>query len=288
MKTTPLTPEFWIAEWNASQERMALLARQGYTGRDLWNRMASEYGGGRTNDSYHKSETEGLVARLTEYGLLRPRFRVLDVGCGPGGKALAFAGHGADVVALDFSEKMLDRLRRSVPADLAGSVEPVEADWEDVDLADRGWEGVFDLVFVSMTPGVRTPEAFLKLHRASRHGCYFRGWAGRRTDVLLAGLWRHLKDEPMPPMCGDIVQAFNLLYAMGLSPRIEFSKIGWATREPVAKTSAFCRTFFADMTNLNAAELGARIDGYLSSVAQDGQVLRKTEGRIGTMTWEVA
>ena len=206
---------------------------------------------------------------------------MLDVGCGPGGKAIAFARRVAEVVALDFSEKMLERLRANVPADLAERVQPVEADWAEVDLEKRGWEGSFDLVFASMTPAVWTPESFLKLHRASRHGCYSRGWAGRRTDFLLAELWPQLRGEPMPHV------AFNLLHAMGRSPSMEFDEIGWEKREPVEKASGFLRTFFANVTDLDENELRERIDAYLASVASDGQVVRRTTGRTGTMIWEV-
>ena len=287
METGIDSPEFWISQWKASLEGMACQAGRGYAGRGLWNRMAFEYGKETMRNSSPERETEELVSTLEDRGLLQAGYRVLDIGCGAGGKAIAFAKRGAEVVALDFSEKMLERLRASVPAELAGGIQPVEADWEEVDLKKHGWEGSFDLVFASMTPAVRTPESFLKLHRASRRGCYFRGWAGRRRDFLLADLWRHLKGEPMPPMCGDIVVAFNLLYAMGLSPGVEFDEVAWEKYEPVERASEFLKVFFAAVTDLSEDELGRRIDGHLASVARDGQVVRRTAGRTGTMIWEV-
>ena len=91
----------------------------------------------------------------------------------------------------------------------------------------------------------------------------------------------------MPPMCGDIVVAFNLLYAMGLSPSIEFDEVAWEKHEPVERASEFLMTFFADVTDLGDDELGKLVDGYLMSVARDGQVVRRTAGRTGTMIWEV-
>ena len=287
MKTGIETPEFWIGEWNASLERRAWPGGRGYAGRDLWNRMAAEYGKETATDSSRRRNTDALVSSLVAGGLLEPGFRVLDVGCGPGRTAIAFAERGAEVVALDFSEKMLERLRLSVPADLAGRVEPVEADWGEVDIETRGWKGAFDLVFASMTPGVQTPEAFLKLHRASRRACFFRGWAGRRTEPLFAELWRWIKGEPVPAMCGDISLAFNLLYAMGFSPSLEFNDIGWEKREPVEKASEFFTALFADVADLDGTELGDRIDRCLASFAEDGEVVRRTTGRTGTMTWRV-
>ena len=52
-----------------------------------------------------------LDAMLAE-GVITGRERVLDVGCGPGATALAFAARVASVVALDLTPAMLDQARR--------------------------------------------------------------------------------------------------------------------------------------------------------------------------------
>lgn len=250
--------------------------------------MAADYERWNARGAEKDAAAEELIAVLSSRGLFREGMRVLDVGCGTGRMATTFAGRGAEVTALDFSPAMLRRLHEALPAEMEGRVHPVEADWEEVDLAKRGWERAFDLVLACITPAVRTPEEFLKLHRASRGGCCFRGWAGRREDPLLAELWQRLKNKPMPTMTWDIMLAFNLLYAMGCSPSIEFQEISWEKREPVEKAAGFFTDYFDGLDGLPRRELGKRISEYLAVIAEDGCVIRRTEGRTGMMIWRAS
>ena len=248
--------------------------------------MAAGYARGAKKDA----AAEDLITAISRQGLLPEGARVLDVGCGPGHTAIAFARHGAEVTALDFSAAMLDRLRVTLRSDIAGRVHPVEANWEEVDLANRGWEQAFDLTLACMTPAIRTPENFLKLHRASRGGCYFRGWADRRRDPVLEALWLHLTGKPAPSlvgMTGGVLVAFNLLYAMGCSPSVEFQEVSWERHEPVDKAVGFFTDYFDGISDLPAPRREEKIREYLESVAEAGRVRRRTTGRTGSITWKV-
>lgn len=282
-----VSPDFWIAQWEATIAENPRFRRQGYAGRRMWDRMSSEYGKEHTRGSSRESEVKNLITMLIDRGLLDKNARVLDIGCGTGRMSAPFTKHGAHVVALDFSQGMLDRLRESVAPDTADRIEIVEANWEEIDLRERGWEHSFDLVFASMTPAICTPDSFLKLVSASRFGCYFRGWAGKRKDSLLEEVWAHLLGEPMPRMGWDIVLAFNLLHAMDFSPIIEFQDVCWERKEPIDKAAQFFADFFRDLVSDNEEILKKRIVGYLQAVAEDGLVIRRTEGRTGAMTWKV-
>ena len=287
MTTNISSPDFWIEQWRAASANSPMAGNRGYASRRVWDGMAASYGSARVRDS-RRQEADDLIATLESRGLFREEMRVLDVGCGTGRMAIPFAQHGAQVVALDFSTGMLGRMREATPQELSNSIETVQADWADLDLGERGWERHFDLAFAAMTPAIRTPEAFLKLHHASRHGCYFRGWAGRREDPVLAGLWQHLKGEPMPPMTPwDITLAFNLLYAMGYSPAIEFQEISWETQEPIDEVATFFANFFGDQQDLSTEHLRGQVHDYLETIAQNGLVVRQTKGRTGAMMWEV-
>jgi SAM-dependent methyltransferase len=255
--------------------------------------MAADYD--RWNDRARADERgaadEKLIDGLEARGLLSAGMRVLDVGCGTGRMAAAFAARGAEVTALDFSPAMLTRLREALPAGLAGRVRPVEADWEEVDLAARDWKGAFDLALANMTPAIRTPEAFLKLHAASRGGCHYRGWAGRRRDPLLESLWEHVMDSPMPALAGataGVFAAFNLLYALGCSPSVVFQEVSWERRQPLEKAVAFYTDWFAEAGAPSGDRIASRVAKHLAGIAEDGHVLRRTAGRTGTLTWEVS
>jgi len=291
-----LSPEYWIRHWREASSPPGANARGGpggYASRRVWDRMAADYD--RWNDRRRAAERqaadEKLIDGLEARGLFAAGMRVLDVGCGTGRLAAAFAARGAEVTALDFSPAMLARLREALPPELSGRVHPVEADWQEFDLAARDWKGAFDLALANMTPAIRTPEAFLKLHQASRGGCHYRGWAGRRSDPLLESLWGHLMDAPMPALAGataGIYVAFNLLYAMGCSPSVEFQDVSWERRQPLEEAVEFYRDWFEDAGGASAHDLQERIAEHLKEIAEDGTVSRSTRGRTGTLTWKVS
>ena len=74
----------------------------------MFDRIAPVY------DAMNHVMTAGLDRRwrrITVEQAVRPGDRVLDACCGTGDLALAARAHGADVVGLDFSERMLERAR---------------------------------------------------------------------------------------------------------------------------------------------------------------------------------
>ena len=89
----------------------------------------------------------GVIEWVGERAGGQPR-RILDLGAGTGNGALALARHfgAADVIAVDVSAPMLDRLRvKARELGLAGRVQAVQAD------LDAGWPaaGPVDLVWAS-------------------------------------------------------------------------------------------------------------------------------------------
>jgi demethylmenaquinone methyltransferase/2-methoxy-6-polyprenyl-1,4-benzoquinol methylase len=79
----------------------------------MFDRIAPVY------DVMNRVMTAGLDRRwrrITVDETVRPGDRVLDACCGTGVLAIAARAHGADVVGLDFSERMLERARRKAPA----------------------------------------------------------------------------------------------------------------------------------------------------------------------------
>jgi demethylmenaquinone methyltransferase/2-methoxy-6-polyprenyl-1,4-benzoquinol methylase len=85
-------------------------------------------------DSLHRTLAEMLAA---------PGRRILDVGCGTGGVALACAARGAGVIGIDINHGMLEVARAKAAATTAsGSVEWLELGAAEID--DRFGECIFD------------------------------------------------------------------------------------------------------------------------------------------------
>lgn len=139
---------------------------------------------------------------------------VLDVGCGAGALALPLAAQGKEVVALDFSPKMLDALRESAAAEKLHDIDVRLCAWED------DWSGVpaCDVAVASRSIHLGDlGSALIKLDSKARRRVYltFR-ISDRMLDTqLLAVLDRH---EVAPP---DYIYALNILHSMGIDPKVD-------------------------------------------------------------------
>src|SRR4029453_14852948 len=109
--------------------------------RSMFDRIAPVY------DLMNRVMTVGLDQRwrrLTVRSVVAPGDRVLDACCGTGDLAIAARKAGADVIGLDFSERMLERARRKDP----------EIEWIRGDLLELPFEDAsFDAATVGF--GVR-------------------------------------------------------------------------------------------------------------------------------------
>ncbi|MCY3779668.1 MAG: class I SAM-dependent methyltransferase [Chloroflexi bacterium] len=118
-------------------------------GRDLWNRKASfwdELHGDDGND-FHRTLIEPGVLQLLA---LRAGESVLDVGCGNGALARRLAALGANVTAIDFSEKLIELARRRSAAH-DGIINYIECDATDEKALLQLGAGRFDAVTCAMT-----------------------------------------------------------------------------------------------------------------------------------------
>lgn len=129
--------------------------------RSMFDRIAPVY------DVMNRVMTAGLDQRwrrLTVRSVVAPGDRVLDACCGTGDLAVAArAARAAEVVGLDFSERMLERARRKEPA----------IEWIQGDLLELPFEdGSFDAVTVGF--GVRNvsdlERGLAELRRVLRSG----------------------------------------------------------------------------------------------------------------------
>jgi bacteriocin biosynthesis cyclodehydratase domain-containing protein len=73
----------------------------------------------RAEASANSVVLDDLIAKCAS---VRPGMKVLDYGCGNGEQVLMAASRGAEVVACDISERMLELLQERLPADIAARV----------------------------------------------------------------------------------------------------------------------------------------------------------------------
>ncbi|MFQ5771347.1 MAG: class I SAM-dependent methyltransferase [bacterium] len=88
---------------NAEQKELQILPPESHPNYRLWCNYAK----------FARARGEFVADILTSIKLIA-NLKVLDIGCGEGGTALALAHRGANVVALDFNPKRVQKLKQKV------------------------------------------------------------------------------------------------------------------------------------------------------------------------------
>lgn len=154
-----------------------------------------------------------LLERL-EYQRQEPG-RVLDLGCGTGRAVAGLRRHfpGADIVALDWSPRMLERASRE---SLGRTLAAVCADMQALPLAARSVDLVFSNLAVQWSPD---PERlFAEIRRVLRPGglLLFTTF-GPDTLRELRAAWAEVDDRPHVNQFIDLHDLGDLLLAQGFA-----------------------------------------------------------------------
>lgn len=215
---------YWEAAWHEAnrQDRERAGEKKAI---DVWNRRAASYDKNADSVSGTARIREAL-AFLGSYGVLQRKLKILDLGSGPGNFTLALAERGHHVTALDPAGKMLQAIEEKLEMrpDLKPLISTVHADWIPLSLDDYNWSGYFDLVFASMTPGVRDVATLEKAMKASGQYVYLSRFAGARTQSSVEAVWSIFHGSPYTSRSLDILFPLNWLYAKGYRPALHFAR----------------------------------------------------------------
>lgn len=213
-----LSPKDWDKAWQRTREDTPWRThRERREVLNHWERKAPTYsknvmrnrGGRRIHRVFSFLEREGLDLE---------GMRILDIGAGPGAYTLPLAQKAKEVVALEPVETMVKNLQEEIEREGIENTRVIQETWEDVDLKRKGFEGAFELVFASRTPGINNRETVEKALLAGRDYCFFSSFAGPRKQYEdLNHLYPLLFQEEPPPWPGDFFFLYNLLYSMDLT-----------------------------------------------------------------------
>ena len=215
---------YWEAAWKHAEAQHE--ARRRLKDKvEAWNKRAQDFehrtGGGRG-----KNRLERIFSFLDTHQVFNSVGSALDLGCGPGEFTLEMARRGVSVTALDPAVNMLDILREKLeaePPDIRGRVQIVQADWLDVDLDDLNYRQSFDLVFASMSPGVKDGRSLQKTLAASKKYVFISKFAGPRLYPSVAAILQQERGMDLQQVNHmDIIFPFNWLYAGGYKPELSF------------------------------------------------------------------
>ena len=205
-------PLLLTIDWNAEWKRLQT-AREHADDPAVWDARAADY------SSRHGSHSQ-YVDRFLELADIRPGETVLDVGCGTGALAIPLAQRGHHVIALDFSQGMLDVMAQQAQEAGVDSIEAHRIGWDD-DWGSIGLcEGCADVALASRS--IATADLGASLEKltsaARRRACITlpKGPSPRIDDVLLkaCGLGQQVSS--------DFLYAFNILASRGIAPEVAY------------------------------------------------------------------
>ncbi|SMP40249.1 class I SAM-dependent methyltransferase [Anoxynatronum buryatiense] len=252
----------------------------------FWNSRAHHFD---QKAAERSAEREALVSRLEAGGLINSESQVLDIGCGPGTYAVPLAERTWWVTALDVSSQMLAFCKERAAMAGVKNLTLLEMDWRETNLETHQWEGAFDLVMASMSPGVHNAETLDKLMKASRKACYLSAFV-RRNDSLGDALHRHLQVDSGPydgfpaPYTNKIDYTDHVLQQQGYSfTRNHFDRRWEQSMSLEEAIDHYTKRLL--MSHSLTKEQHKKIADFLQTQAVDNVVTEITDVTVGELFW---
>ena len=217
---------------------------------------------------------------------IRPEYRILDVGAGPGTLAIPLARIAAHVTAVEPSEGMLACLHENIREEGLSNITVVPKGWEDVDIkADLN--PPYDVVLASYSlgfPDLR--EGLLKMDAVASTYVYIFWFADMMSPWQrnYGEIWEQLYGVPRPSGRKPNI-VFNLLLQMGIYANVEVTK-----EESVHKYPSF-EDALADQKeglNLTTPEQEAVLRKFLQTrlKVEDGKYVHREMSHRAKIWWK--
>ena len=275
-------PQTWDLLWQNTQEQCFCRQKSLDETIEFWNKradgfkksvMESEHGEIRVNETLQWLEKEGVVLKNAS---------VLDIGAGPGPFTFPIAEQAREVVALEPAEAMVDYLQSAMEQRNFNNINILCQPWETVDIEKNNLKERFDLVFASMTPGIRNAESLHKAIECANKYFYIGAFAGKRHNPALYDLWMHLTGEEMPPWPDHIFFIYNILHHQGYDISLQIFEEERVEKQPLEKAVNYLQlsiqSYLEDTSNLEE-----KITNFLEKRSSEGILEQTITTRLGRL-----
>lgn len=163
--------------------------------REQWNKAAEAY------DEAARAFTRKYARDALELAGISTGTKVIDVAAGTGALSLEAARQGADVLATDFSPRMVEVLGRLARQESLDQVRTAVMDGQQLGVEDASFDRAFSIFGLIFFPDL--PAGFRELHRVLRAGgrAAVAVWTEQRNDLmhlLTEALERGVPSFPLP------------------------------------------------------------------------------------------
>ena len=211
---------------------------------------------------------------------------VLDLGCGAGRYSIAVADRCGKVTGNDVSPKMIEFANLKKQEYGKKNITFVQESWHDIDIAERGYEKKFDLVFGHMTPAFDTVEDIEKATRASKGYCAMATFAKRDAPVADRFL-EFMETESHWHGAGKIPEFFEYLYMQNKFPQVNYYLRDDTQEFDEEGAVEFLRDRFVLDTLETADEATTeKIREFVRRESKDGIFVNVVNAVIATIVWK--
>lgn len=197
----------WAAVWRVLQIKRRVADDAAY-----WDERSKTFGANDKPNDY--------AQRFLELANVKPGESVFDMGCGNGALALPLAAAGHEVLAVDFSRGMLDRLEHDAARRNVTGITTKLASWDDDWKAAGILPNSHDVAFASRSIATADlKDSLLRLNAVARRKCC----------ITLATSYSPRCDEAILRAIGfdalvgrDFWYAVNILMQMGMLPDVRY------------------------------------------------------------------
>lgn len=275
---------FWEEVWVAAIEK-APAKYNGNANVKRWDRMAPNFAKKVSGEEAARRK-EKIFSMLTAAGALKSGTTVLDIGAGPGNWAIPMAESGAIVTALEPSGGMINELEKRMAEKGVDNIRVIQDTWQDIHLDGEGLGDGFDLVFASMSPGVRDPETLQKMMTASNGFCYLSTFSGGGWRNSYNAMWKTLFGKELKENSWDFIYPFNYVYSLGYRPAIQFNTWEYEREETVEDAAENILLFLEGQEEITP-EVREKVGGYIEERSENGMYIQKRKVCQGAMVWQV-
>lgn len=255
----------------------------------MWNKRADFWENARKKNQKGDERVDSAIRYLDSKGLLDKNYDIVDIGCGPGRFAAAFAKHVHKVVGLDISDKMVEHGMNHIHNEGLDNASLYACDFQTLDIKKEGYQHAFDLVFSSMTPAIHGMNGLMKSMEMSRAWCCNITHLDGR-NLLREQIMQEVFGKRLEPQWNGrwFFSLFNVLFLLGYDPETSYEKHSretWVTPDELYIDFLMEHMLPSEEhTQENAAKISNWVNTHLN---KDGQIKEVTHTAYATVLWDV-